>query len=86
MTVKLDSGKLLAVVPSRYDRKNMTLGYCVTTHKAQGATVESTYVFSYGATTDAEMAYVQASRGRTRPEFTRPRTRPARSFPTSRRP
>ena len=64
VTVKLDSGKLLTVVPSRYDRKNMTLGYCVTTHKAQGATVESTYVFSYGAMTDAEMAYVQASRAR----------------------
>lgn len=55
---------LRTVVLSRYDRNNITLGYCVTTHKAQGATVDSAFIFSYGAMTDAQMAYVQASRAR----------------------
>ena len=36
----------------------------MTTHKSQGATVENTYVFLYGAMTDAQMAYVQVSRAR----------------------
>ncbi len=64
VTVSLDSGELRTVVLSRYDRNNITLGYCVTTHKAQGATVDSAYIFSYGAMTDAQMVYVQASRAR----------------------
>ena len=64
MTVRLDSGELVTVALSRYDRDHIRLGYCVTTHKAQGATVENAYVFSYGTMTDAQMAYVQASRAR----------------------
>ena len=64
LTVKLDSGEVLTVALSTYDRNHIRLGYCVTTHKAQGATVENAYVFSYGAMTDAQMAYVQASRAR----------------------
>ncbi len=64
VTVNLDSGELRTVVLSRYDRNNITLGYCVTTHKAQGATVDSAFIFSYGTMTDAQMAYVQASRAR----------------------
>ena len=49
---------------SAYDANNLSLGYCVTTHKSQGATVENTYVFLYGAMTDVQMAYVQVSRAR----------------------
>ena len=68
VTVKLDSGEVVTVPlsesESAYDANNLSLGYCVTTHKAQGATVENTYVFLYGAMTDAQMAYVQASRAR----------------------
>ena len=62
--VRLDSGKLLTVALSTYDRSHMRLGYCVTTHKAQGATVENAYVFLCGQMTDRQMAYVQASRAR----------------------
>ena len=62
--MKLDSGEVLTVALSTYDRNHIRLGYCVTTHKAQGATVENAYVFSYGTMTDAQMAYVQASRAR----------------------
>ena len=35
LTVKLDSGELVTVALSRYDRDNIRLGYCVTTHKAR---------------------------------------------------
>ena len=70
VTVNLDSGEFVTVPLSEsesrsaYDANNLSLGYCVTTHKSQGATVENTYVFMYGAMTDAQMAYVQVSRAR----------------------
>lgn len=64
LTVKLDTDEIVTVALSRYDRDNIRLGYCVTTHKAQGATVEKAYVFSNGQMTDRQMAYVQASRAR----------------------
>ena len=70
VTVKLDSGEAVTVPLSKsksqsaYDTNNLSLGYCVTTHKSQGATVENTYVFLYGAMTDQQMAYVQVSRAR----------------------
>ena len=73
LTVKLDGGELVTVALSRYDRDNIRLGYCVTTHKAQGATVENTYVFSSGAMADAHMAYVQASRARNETRFYTPK-------------
>jgi ATP-dependent exoDNAse (exonuclease V) alpha subunit len=69
ITVRLDSGKVLTVSLSTYDRDNITLGYSVTTHKAQGATVENAYVFLYGAMTDQQMVYVQASRARNATRF-----------------
>jgi len=70
VTVKLDSDEVVTVPlsesesQSAYDANNLSLGYCVTTHKSQGATVENTYVFMYGAMTDAQMVYVQVSRAR----------------------
>ena len=70
VTVKLDSDEVVTVPLSEsesrsaYDANNLSLGYCVTTHKAQGASVENTYMFLYGAMTDAQMAYVQVSRAR----------------------
>ena len=69
ITVKLDTGKVLTVSLSTYDRDNITLGYSVTTHKAQGATVENAYVFLYGLMTDQQMVYVQASRARNGTRF-----------------
>lgn len=41
-----------------------SLGYAATTHKAQGATIERTFVYAGGWMTDREMAYVQMSRHR----------------------
>jgi ATP-dependent exoDNAse (exonuclease V) alpha subunit len=42
----------------------MRLGYAVTTHKAQGTTVDRCFVFGSGAMMDRELAYVQMSRAR----------------------
>ena len=62
--VKLDNGRIRTVSLAKYDPNDITLGYSVTTHKSQGATVNNAYVLLYGAMTDAQMAYVQASRAR----------------------
>jgi ATP-dependent exoDNAse (exonuclease V) alpha subunit len=42
----------------------VTLGYAVTTHKAQGATVENSFVLTDEEMTHREMSYVQVSRAR----------------------
>src|SRR5512135_2797836 len=62
--VKLDKGKIRTFSLTNYNPQDITLGYSVTTHKSQGATVNNAYVFLYGSMTDAQMAYVQASRAR----------------------
>ena len=43
---------------------HVELGYCTTTHKGQGQTVESAYVLAGGLMTDRELSYVQGSRAR----------------------
>ena len=62
VTVKLDGGNRVTVPLETLDK--CKLGYCVTSHSAQGATVEKIFVFSYGFMTDAQMAYVQTSRAK----------------------
>lgn len=62
LTVKLDSGKLVEVDPSRYD--HLRLSYCLNTHHAQGQTVEKALLLTGGAMTSRELVYVQASRSR----------------------
>lgn len=46
------------------DYDNVELGYAVTTHKAQGATVDRTFVLAGGWMQDRELSYVQMSRAR----------------------
>lgn len=43
---------------------HLELGYCTTTHKGQGQTVESAFVLVGGPMTDRELSYVQGSRSR----------------------
>ena len=62
MIVGLDGGRE-ASVPYR-DFQSMNLGYAITTHKGQGATVKNSFVLCGGTMADREMSYVQASRAR----------------------
>lgn len=71
LTVRLDRERAtllgtepihVAISPSSY--KDLELGYAVTTHKAQGATVERAFVSLGGAMQDRALSYVQLSRAR----------------------
>jgi len=60
--VRLDSGDQVRIPLEEYD--HVRLGYAVTTHKGQGATVERAFVLAGGPMQDREISYVQASRAR----------------------
>jgi len=65
--VRLDNGKrvtldLQNIGHSYYE--DVQLGYAMTTHKSQGATVDEAYVLAGGWMQDRELSYVQASRAR----------------------
>ena len=62
LIAKLDSGKTVTIPLSKY--QDISLGYAVTTHKAQGITVENAMVLLGGTMQDREISYVQASRAR----------------------
>lgn len=62
LSVTQDSGKKIKFSLSVYE--HIKLGYCVTTHKAQGVTVDHTYILLGGSMQDRELSYVQASRAR----------------------
>jgi Ti-type conjugative transfer relaxase TraA len=62
LTVSLDSGERVKVPLSSYE--HIQLGYAVTTHKAQGATVERAYILAGGSMQDRELSYVQMSRSK----------------------
>ena len=60
--IELDNGKSARINVDTF--KEVTLGYAVTTHKAQGATAENVFVLGGGPMTDKHMAVVQVSRAR----------------------
>lgn len=62
LAVELDGGGRVRVSLAEYP--HVRLGYALTTHKGQGATVERAYVLAGGAMQDREISYVQASRAR----------------------
>jgi len=62
IAVKLDSGKTVMVPLKRYS--NFSLGYAMTVHKGQGATVENAFVLLGGSMQDRFLSYVQMSRAR----------------------
>jgi Ti-type conjugative transfer relaxase TraA len=78
--VKLDNEKSVTIPFQRY--KDIQLGYAVTTHKAQGVTVNKAYVLVGGSMQDRELSYVQMSRGReqTRIYATKDETSESRNF------
>lgn len=66
-TIALDSGKTAYVPIDKY--RHLNLGYCLTTHKAQGTTVDKTFVLWSDSMQSREMTYVQASRSRYTTQF-----------------
>ncbi len=62
LTVTLDDNRTVNVSTAQYP--HVRLGYALTTHKAQGMTVENSYVLTGGTMTHRELTYVQASRAR----------------------
>ncbi len=61
--VKLDNGNRVKISLEFYD--SIQVGYAVTTHKAQGVTVDRSYILVGGSMQDRELSYVQMSRSRT---------------------
>lgn len=59
-----EHGKPLRVTFTPVQYTNLQLGYAVTTHKAQGATVDKSFVLAGGWMQDREISYVQMSRHR----------------------
>lgn len=60
--VNLDNGNRVKIPVKEYE--DIQLGYAVTTHKAQGKTVNRAYVLVGGFMQDRELSYVQMSRSR----------------------
>ena len=60
--VRLDDGKRVTLNLRQY--QDLKLGYALTTHKAQGATVDHSYVLVGGRMQGRELSYVQTSRAR----------------------
>ena len=62
LDISFDDGRSLRL--SLHDYDSIQLGYATTTHKAQGATVDSAFVLLGGPMQDRELSYVQLSRAR----------------------
>ena len=63
LTVELDSGAVVQVDAEQYP--HLRLGYAMTAHKAQGMTVERSFILVSDQMANREMTYVEASRART---------------------
>jgi len=62
ISVRMDDGRKIRVDLGKY--KDLSLGYALTTHKAQGATVDEAFVYTTPERAARDMIYVQASRQR----------------------
>jgi len=65
--VDVDGGMRVSIPTRSY--KHITLGYAVTTHKAQGMTANNTYILIDPTMQNRELSYVQASRARNLTRF-----------------
>jgi conjugative relaxase-like TrwC/TraI family protein len=63
MTVQRAGGGGSVVLPADYVKSHVELGYASTAHRAQGRTVDTAHAM-IGATTQREVLYVAATRGR----------------------
>jgi Ti-type conjugative transfer relaxase TraA len=62
IAVRLDRGAMVVVHADKY--ASLMPGYAMTTHRAQGVTVDRAFVLAGGPMQDRELSYVQASRAR----------------------
>ncbi|WP_169981087.1 MobF family relaxase [Tautonia rosea] len=62
LAVRLDRGETVVVHADTYP--SLLPGYAMTTHRAQGVTVDRAFVLAGGPMQDRELSYVQASRAR----------------------
>ena len=63
--VELDSGELVTVVPGRLkDKRDISLGYASTVHKAQGRTVDKTFLMLDEQLATQQSTYVGLTRSR----------------------
>jgi ATP-dependent exoDNAse (exonuclease V) alpha subunit len=67
LSATLDNGNSVEIPIQKY--QDILLGYAVTTHKAQGITVDNARVLLGGPMQDREISYVQASRARSQTHF-----------------
>jgi ATP-dependent exoDNAse (exonuclease V) alpha subunit len=67
MIVRLDDGREATLPYREFDA--ISLGYAITTHKGQGATVKNAFVLCGGAMANREISYVQASRAKKETHF-----------------
>jgi len=67
LEVEMDGSSSVTISLDRYS--NIQLGYAVTTHKAQGMSVQNAYVLLGSKMQDRELTYVQASRARESTHF-----------------
>lgn len=64
VTIALDGGGRVRVNLNNYE--HLSLGYALTTHRAQGSTVDHALVYTTPERASRDMVYVQASRARSR--------------------
>lgn len=62
LRLKIDGGLHLRIDTQAFE--HFDLGYCTTTHKGQGQTVDNAFILTGGSMTDRELSYVQGSRAR----------------------
>lgn len=62
MTVQLDTNKTVKVPTALF--RDVRLGYSITTHRSQGATVDNVLIMAGPTWINRELSYVQASRAR----------------------
>ena len=62
VTLQLDSNMRVEIDTNEFDY--VSLGYCLTTHKGQGVSVENSFIMTGDGMTDRELSYVQGSRAK----------------------
>ena len=62
VVIEMDDKRYVKIAVQDYD--NLHLGYAVTTHSAQGITVDKAFILAGGVMQDRELSYTQISRSR----------------------